>query len=835
MKKFLLIAAAAGVLTTGAGATGTANLQGTVFTVDTLAHYYIGPGVTHTHLSFASGSRRFQAYVVDMDRTASSLLRAKVEIGHDSCHTAERMTDMAKRKTTATRQYLAGINGDFFITSGFTANHPLGNAILGYPNMSCVTDGMIAAPDIIDKASRENALIVDRSGYMYIDATDLRYRILASDGKTAVAEAEAINFPRGDGSLTVYNSYAGGYTETSANGKELVLRLADGETWAVNRPVKFIVDKAWRNGGNSAIPKNGLVISMGPSFSGGGHDALSALAPGDEICFEVECSLPAFGAIKPDISEVVGGDVRILKENEVTTTALRWINTPSALYSRSLAGYSKDRNHMVICAVDGSIPTSSGISYYEGADLMRALGCWDALDLDGGGSTAIWTHSHGITNHLRDGSERAVGNGLYIVLDAPADKTVASLRFDMPAIVLPLNGQYTPVIYGYNQYGQLVDTDIDGFTLSAPEALGVISADGHTLTASGSGTHALTVTKGDMTATIPVTIDNTTPAVARVTDILMDNIHPWQVEMQAMILGKPMPVAPMAYRWATDNSHVADIDREGNVSGHADGTATLTGTLDTADDPVTLNVTVECPKAASMPAFAGGFEADGWTVAGTGIKNGSATAASADGIADINFTISSSRATRLQINKDVRLYSRPDALELALDTKGHAIKTLIVGIIPSDIKRVVNITLQPQAGADGLYRATIPLSEVTDITAIDAYPMTLKDISIVPSSPRTGTYTYTLTALNTIYNAYSASVDNISSGDITADTPLHVTLDGNTATIPFTADRLEAYSIDGRLIARGHNTSALTLPHMHGIYVIHAFAAGTWHTAKIRL
>ncbi|MDE6396383.1 MAG: phosphodiester glycosidase family protein, partial [Muribaculaceae bacterium] len=482
------------------------DIQGVSFQVDTISHYKIGPGLTQSHLVFKSSSRTFHAFLTDMHVPEADGLRVKVDVGRDSCNTAEAITSIAKRKTNANTQYLAGINGDFFITSSFANQHEFKNAILGYPNMSCATEGKLVAPDMIDITSRENALIIGSEG-MWIDATDMKYRVLNNAGDTIV-DAKAMNYPRRDEEMVVYNSYMGKYTKTSPQGREIVLRPAEGATWKFNKSIKFIVDGDW-HAGQSAIPEDGLVISCGPKYK---NEFIDGLKKGDIVKLKLVVSLPAFSKLKPDIQEICGGDVRILKENVTTTEAIRWINTPSAKYSRSLVGYSKDRDHVVTCAIDAS-SVSSGVTYYEAADVMRFLGCWDALDLDGGGSTAIWTQSHGIMNNLRDGSERAVGNGIFFVLDRPASKEVKSIRFADWRQVLPQYGLYRPVIYGYNEYGQLVDTDIQGFTLEAPAELGTV--DGTALLASGSGPHNLTARLGDMTADIAVTVDNSFPAKPR--------------------------------------------------------------------------------------------------------------------------------------------------------------------------------------------------------------------------------------------------------------------------------------------------------------------------------
>lgn len=824
MKKLLLVAFVVGTAV-GARAIGTAEIQGKTYAVDTLQCYNVGPGVKHVHLYFSGGTRKFHAYVMDMDRSASPLVHAKVDIGNDSCQNAERITAIAKRKSNAAQQYLAGVNGDFFITSAFAAQHPLGNGILGYPNMTCVTEGKLAAPDMIDITSRENALIIDRGGYMYIDATDLKYSLLYADGVTPLAQANAVNYPRLDNQLMVYNSFMGKYTHTTDNGREITLTLLPGETWAMNRPVKFVVNGEWHNGGNSAIPGNGIVVSVGPDYH---NSALECLSEGDVICLQTGCSLPAFNNITPDITEICGGDVRILNSNKVTTEAIRWINTPSAAYSRSMVGYSQDRNHLVLCAVDGSIPTSDGVSYYEGADVMRYLGCYDALDLDGGGSTAIWEHKNGIVNNLRDGSERAVGNGIFFVLDAPVDNQVASLQFAMPSISLPQYGLYIPTIYGYNKYGQLVDTDVRDFILSAPRDLGYITENGTALMADGNGCHALTVTKDGMTASIPVTIDNSTPCTAHLSNVLLDNITPWSIQLESIVAGKTLAVSPMAFSWVSDNEAVATVDSNGVVTGISDGKATITGRID--NNEIAINVTVECPKAAQMPVLTAA-DTEGWTIAGIGVKSGSGTVSpAADGIVDIAFNVSSTRGHNLQASKDMRMYSRPDAITLKLDANGVSIKEIGFDIQVRD-GRSSRQGVTPAVDADGIYSATLALDAVADITGVDAFPMTIKTIFVTPTTPARGDFVYTIKDLTANYKDYTDGIETV------AATPalqkLDVTVDGNIASIPYVAQTLTLADLSGRTIATRINAASITMPDTHGVYIVRAMVNSKMLTTKV--
>ena len=361
MKRNIILTLAAGAALT-ASAAAVHDIQGTEFRVDTLQHYYVGPGVTHSHLTYTSGGRVFHVYAVTYDKNdrtlladgAESPIAIKVVLGQDSLNNRETVSSMARRNTNDHTQILAGVNGDFFCMRGDGSN---GDGINGYPNAACVIGGKLANTDLLDYNSRENAFMVGPDG-MWIDATDFRYIVSSEDGSQTV-NAWAVNMPRGfigwtvdqvdSDRLVVYNSHVGKFTKTMAGGREIAAELAEGEEWGMNKPMKFVVKGEWHTGGNLAVPANGIVISCGKDFK---NDFIDGLKAGDVIVHTTELSLPAFGGIKPDVREMIGGDVRILNEGVVTTEAIRWINDPGSLYSRSLAGYSQDRSKAVFAVVD---------------------------------------------------------------------------------------------------------------------------------------------------------------------------------------------------------------------------------------------------------------------------------------------------------------------------------------------------------------------------------------------------------------------------------------------------------------------------------------------------
>ena len=92
----------------------------------------------------------------------------------------------------------------------------------------------------------------------------------------------------------------------------------------------------------------------------------------------------------------------------------------AAKHPRSAIGCTSDGRIMLV-AVNGRFAgKSEGMSIPELAHLMHLLGCVDALNLDGGGSTTLWTEKDGVINYPSDNrkfdheGERSVANIIYV-------------------------------------------------------------------------------------------------------------------------------------------------------------------------------------------------------------------------------------------------------------------------------------------------------------------------------------------------------------------------------------------------------------------------------------
>jgi exopolysaccharide biosynthesis protein len=77
------------------------------------------------------------------------------------------------------------------------------------------------------------------------------------------------------------------------------------------------------------------------------------------------------------------------------------------------------RTHdLVFLTIDGRSTRAAGMSLHELQDYLLSIGCRDAINLDGGGSTTMWIADKGVVNFPSDKTgERPVANALLILQD----------------------------------------------------------------------------------------------------------------------------------------------------------------------------------------------------------------------------------------------------------------------------------------------------------------------------------------------------------------------------------------------------------------------------------
>lgn len=114
----------------------------------------------------------------------------------------------------------------------------------------------------------------------------------------------------------------------------------------------------------------------------------------------------------------------------------------TARHPRTAVGLTAD-NKLIMLTVDGRTNFAAGMTNFELQQVMDELGCVDAFNLDGGGSTTLWCSGEpfsGVVNYPSDNGaydhlgERACSNGVAVVSTAPTpaawDGRVTSITYN---------------------------------------------------------------------------------------------------------------------------------------------------------------------------------------------------------------------------------------------------------------------------------------------------------------------------------------------------------------------------------------------------------------------
>ena len=675
-------------------------IDNNTYTVDTLQHSKVGPGAYYTAIKFTGPTLTFRTFYLEADANQPNF-EIRTELGRDSIIGTENISAHAERKTTETECYFAAVNGDFFETTG-----DVGTPINGSMHNGVPATAVTGSPHFI--------ITGGTSPYASFLTASYTYKV---NGGESIS-LNRINGRIGTNELTVFNSTTGKYTHTPAGTAEIAIELLPGESWKINAPFKAKVVGTASTNGNHQIAEGQGVLSA----SGTMAHYVTDLKEGDELEFTFTNTLNNYGGIAPDIRQMVGGNTIFLIDGQTVEQG------DFSRHPRTMLGYNKDRSKVIFAVVDGRSAISSGATYYELADIMKWANADYGINIDGGGSSSLYLQKFGYMNQPSDGHERAVANGVYCVSKTPQDNNITEIRFKDWAMECPKYGIYTPVFYGYNQYGILIDTDVQNVTISCDPKLGEITNEGKTFYATGEGTYALTATYNGMTASIPVTVAESENVSLRLSNVLIDNRREYPVEVNALVKEDLMPLNPVALSWASADTDIAEISESGVLKGVANGNTTVTGSV--GDFTGTMNVTVEIPEADHMPVIRD-FNTDNWSIAQTGGTD--QTVSELENGFKLSYTGNNvSRGAYLSVNfGGINVWSLPESFHIRINPGNATVKKIAMNAENALGEKITSWagieTELPKNQATDIY---MDLNSWCDTDDIGIYPITINSFRL---------------------------------------------------------------------------------------------------------
>lgn len=241
------------------------------------------------------------------------------------------------------------------------------------------------------------------------------YDVLGWDAKVTLPDGttraiNGIDRDRDSWELIAYTRKWFASTCTKDDGSEAVI-TTENLPVRLGVPVKGRVTKLRPDAGDTPIPTNGIVLSgAGPA----GEFIQNSLKEGMEVTLSFNV-VPRDTTGWEKVVEAAGGTPRLLRDGEICTDyAQEGIATGfvTTTHPRSAIGSTAD-GRLVLAVVDGRQYNATGMALPDLARLMKRLGCVDALNLDGGGSSTMATH-FGVLNSPSDGRLRALPNGVAV-------------------------------------------------------------------------------------------------------------------------------------------------------------------------------------------------------------------------------------------------------------------------------------------------------------------------------------------------------------------------------------------------------------------------------------
>lgn len=343
----------------------------------------VAEGVRHREIVRRSGPWRIHCIEIDVTRPDVSVVSARA---FDSLKGRETTSSIARRTSRGNQTVIAAINADFF------------NMETGENDLNQVIEGEIVKG--VKKLLRAQ-FALGYSRTPYIEKFVFEGTTITSDARFTI---DAVNNLK-DSTVVVLNHFFGKYSRKEGE-SVLVLHTArrNGDT------VVTVVRDSLKTGEQFGIGDSVQLLRA--------HDfrrtQLKQIAMGDTIRLVL-----GFLPRRERLKTLVGGLPRIVVDgrNLPATDSLPGLTAKftETRHPRTGVGFSRDGSTVYFVTVDGRQQSSIGMSLVEFGDLMIELGCYQALNLDGGGSTTMVVEDK-IVNSPSDASgERPVANALLVV------------------------------------------------------------------------------------------------------------------------------------------------------------------------------------------------------------------------------------------------------------------------------------------------------------------------------------------------------------------------------------------------------------------------------------
>ncbi len=520
-------------------------------------------GVTYEKSSRMTDVGIQNIHVLKVDLTESTLEIREVESKNDYG-----LKETVKKLLTDNGA-VAGVNSDFFGLSGSYS------AAFG----PIVRDGEVisAGTTLNKKEGQYAAFFMDEDGNPFFDYFTMTARF-GNEKKTielaSMNKVTSMVFP-----IYLDRNAMSNTSSLDRRFQNLVKFVVENDT------ITYVSQK----GETVTVPEDGYLIVMSGDYY---TNAANMFAAGDAIRLDITSSVNL-----DEIDTAFGGGGKLLVDGKITTANSI---VASGRQPRTAFGVSKDGNTAIFMVVDGR-GDSIGATHWEMGLLMQEYGAYEAMHLDGGGSSTMAVQTTEdkapvVQNQVSEGSERKVINAVGVFQNA--EKGEIEQIAIQPSMTRTLAGKpITFTVYGLDEYYNRIEIPASAVDL---DAVGVEGTwDGYTFTPKTSGTF-----------TVIAVYDNLVAHQNNVVSGKVARLSPTNTNIKLAKAGDTATIAMNAYDqdgfsyWASTSTNYTVANPEiGSVSGNV-FTAKKTGStyIKCEKDGAVAYITVTVGNAAAVKA-----------------------------------------------------------------------------------------------------------------------------------------------------------------------------------------------------------------------------------------
>jgi len=343
----------------------------------------VAPGIEYIQIrrgdfTAPEGADRWTIHVLLLDPSRAQIRPA---IAMDEIAGAETTSSIAARHGAA-----AAVNGGYFRTTGTFRGEPAGLLALG--------GRFLSEPN----PNRAVLALTNAGGRTRLAVAQVDFKAEIVVKGLSPRAVDGINRPRGEDELILFTPEFHRTTLTAPDGLEAVVRRGR---------IREIADGR----GSSPIPEDGFILSAAGKAR---MWARQSLRPGLKISVGTDLKATPPFPFAPEF--LLGGGPHLRSNGKPIPGEAE--NFPAGFYTtrhpRTAAGIRSDGT-IVLAVVDGRQPkVGVGMTIPELADLMGELGCAEAINLDGGGSTTMVVGGRLVNSPSDSAGERPVSDALLV-------------------------------------------------------------------------------------------------------------------------------------------------------------------------------------------------------------------------------------------------------------------------------------------------------------------------------------------------------------------------------------------------------------------------------------